>query len=581
MAAGLCFAVFNAWAQHEEGSLAGYYRPPFDTELLPSANFAETRVNHLHSGVDIKTGGAEGRKVYAAAEGYVCRIGIAPGGFGRVLYVNHPNGTTTVYAHLQKFTPAMEKYVTGERYRQKKHNIDLYLGPQTFPVNKGDLIGYSGNSGRSSGPHLHYELRDAATQRPLNLLVRGALDIKDDIPLTIVRLHYVEVDTVDNVPLNSKPRAIEVKKISANLFSPADTSAVELGPRGYFILEATDRKNGTANTMGIYRVDAAFDGEPLFGFSLDGFLYSDTRYVNSLCHYAMQRNSRNQMLRLALQANNRLPVYTKMQNRGLVSLSDDRPHLVNIKVTDDNGNISTMEIRVKKRSAQRTFYSTSDIAGRVADYTREFRSSLGGMTVTIPARALYESVFFKEAMDENLVLKGGGTASDRRYSPVYTIHDNAIPLHKAMTISIKPEGLPESLYSKACLAVVSNDGTYSYAGGKYENGSVTGTSTLFGRYCVVADNIAPVATPSFADGADLKGRSSISFTVKDNFSGIASFNATIDGVWIILEQNTMKNTITHYFDPDKVAYTGGKHELSLTVTDNKGNSTVVKRSFIR
>lgn len=573
----LPFITWGAGAQVGIKSLEGYFRNPLDGVLIPSANYAETRPNHFHSGIDIKTGGVEGKQLYAAADGYISRIGIVPGGFGRVLYINHPNGTTSVYAHMQRFTAAIEKYVTAERYRQKKHNVDIYLDTQTFPVKKGDPIGLSGNSGRSGGPHLHYEIRDAATQDPINPITRGAVIMKDNIPPTIVRLHYIEVDTINGVPLNSKPRTIGVTKISPTRYTLKDTLTV--GPRGYFVLEATDRKNDTQNTMGIYSVNVLMDGEPLFGFALDRYSFTDTRYVNSLSHYAMQKGSRNEMLRLALQENNRLPVFSKMKNRGLVQIDDSDRHTIMIEVADDSGNVTTLDFSVRKRETDRRFYSQSDAEGTKLDCLKPFTITADGLTVTIPERALYESVFFTHGIESPPALKN---ASVPRFSPVYRIYNASVPLHKAITISIESPELPARLREKACLGIISTDGTnISSAGGVYENGRVTGNSSVFGRFCVVADTVPPTIAPNFANGQDLRAKKTITFTIKDNFSGIDSFVATIDGQWIIFEQNVMNNTVTHHFDPSKIAYNGGKHNLVITVTDNKGNISTVKRDFIK
>lgn len=569
-------------AQVGTQSLESYFRPPMDGVLIPSANFAETRSNHFHSGVDIKTGGVEGKPLYAAAGGYISRVNIAPGGFGKTIYINHPNGTTTVYAHMQRFTPTVEKYVKEQRYRKKKHAIDLYLTAETFPVAQGELIGYAGNSGSSAGPHLHYEVRDAATQEPINPVTFGVVKFKDDIAPTIVRLHYIEVDTVGIVPLNSAPRAIEVAKGAGNTYTLRDTSALTVGPRGYFVLEATDRKNDTQNTMGIYKVAATMDGEPLFGFALDRYNYSDTRYVNSLCHFTMQKGARNEFLRLALQTNNRLPVYTKMKNRGLVMPGDAERHPVSIEVYDDAGNMAVLNFTVRRRAGERTFHTESDTGGIAADCRKVFNATLDGLRVTIPEGALYESVFFRHRREEAPVIKGGNTAAFPPYSPVYTIHDAGTPLHRAFTVSIDVPGLPAELRPKACLGIVAADGAnISHMGGAWKDGSVEGNVTLFGRYCVVADVTPPTVTPNFANGQDLRGKQTVSFTLKDDFSGIASFDATIDGQWIIFESNASRTIITHTFDPEKVAYNGNKHTIEITVTDNKGNRTDLKREFIR
>jgi hypothetical protein len=553
--------------------VAQYYRPPMTGTLLPSANFAETRPNHLHSGVDIKTGGAEGKPLYAAAGGYISRIGIAPRGFGRTIYINHPNGTTTVYAHMQRFTPAIERHVRAERYRQKKHAIDIYPAPDKFPVGQGELIGYSGNSGSSAGPHLHYELRDAATQHPLNPVREGIVDFKDDIAPTIVRLYYVTVDTVGIVPVCSAPRSVEVVRSVGNTYTLRDTAALAIPARcAYFVLEATDRKNDTGNTMGIYRVAATVDGQALFGFALDRFGFGDTKYVNSLCHYQLQRNSRNQMLRLALQAGNRLPVFTKMRDRGALVLDDDARHSVTIEVEDDAGNKSLLTFGVRRRAGGTT---PTAPRGEPVDATRDHTASLDGAGVTIPAGALYDNVFLTTSRGPSTDLKGR-----RSYSDVYGVGDPAVPLHKAIAVSIAADSLPADLRAKACLGLVTADGAgLTYAGGRYNEGRVEGTSSVFGRFAITADTAPPTISLNFAEGADLRGRDRVTITLRDDFSGLGSYSATVDGEWMILEQQGA--TFTHVFDPEKIPYTNTRHTMQITATDNKGNTRTLTREFIR
>ncbi|MCL2693257.1 MAG: M23 family metallopeptidase [Rikenellaceae bacterium] len=571
--------VTTLHAQVGTQSLEGYYRPPMDGVLLPSGNFGEVRSGRFHAGVDIKTGGVEGWPVYATAAGYVSRISVAPGGFGKAIYINHPNGTTTVYAHLQRFTPTIERHVTEQRYRLKRHAVELYPDAQTFPVAKGDLIGYSGNTGASAGPHLHYEVRDAATQEPLNLIARGALTLRDNIAPTIVRLHYIEVDTVGIVPLKSAPRAIEVVRTAGNRYTLRDREELALPPRGYFVIEVTDRKNDSQNTMGIYRVAMTKDDEPLFGFAIDRFAFSATRYAQSMHHFEMQRSARNQFVRLALQTNNRLPVYTKMRNRGLVTpAADERRHRVEIEVWDDAGNVSTLDFFVRRAEGSVRFYTDADTEGTPVDCRRRFSATLDGLRVTIPEGALYESIFLRHERDDEPDLRSTMTL----YSSVYTLHDARTPLHSAINISIPVPNLPQELRSKACLGIVSADGaTISYMGGAWNNGTVAGDVSMFGRYCVVVDSTPPTVTPSFVNGADLRGRRSVTFAINDDFSGIASYEATINGEWIALDANSGRTTLTHHFDNDRIAYNGGRHTLRLTVTDNRGNATTVTREFIR
>lgn len=541
-----------------------YYRSPVDFVILSSGNFAETRPNHFHSGVDVKTGGVEGKPLYAAASGYISRVNIAPRGFGHTIYIAHPNGTTTVYAHMKSFMPAVAAHVRNEQYRLQKHAIDLYFGPEKFPVSQGEQIGLSGNSGSSGGPHLHYEVRDAA-QRPMNPIKIGAIKTTDNLPPTIVRLHYVAIDSAGIVPIALKPCAIEVVRGVGSNYTIKDT--LEIAPNGYFVIEATDRKNGTQNTMGIYRAALSIDGKPHFEFALDKFAFSETRYVNSLCYYPLQRGARNQFLRLARQAGNKLPIYKG--TNGAIRLPGDVPHTMEILLEDDSEN--TAILKFVTRSVDTGGMPVPE--GVAVDHTRAFTTRIDGMGVTIPAGALYDNILLS-------VSRVPATLAGRHFSPAYSIGSPDVPLHRAMTVALRADTMPAALRPKACLGLVTADGKgFTYAGGKLENGWVVGSSSVFGRFVVAADDVAPTIVPSFAEGADLTSRTSVAFTIGDNFSGVASFEGNIDGQWIIFEQQG--RTITHHFDPAKITYNGGQHTLRLTVRDAKGNAATISRGFKR
>lgn len=555
----------------------GYYRQPLDGNLLLSANFAEARTDHFHSGIDIKTGGVEGKPLYAAADGYIARIGALPTGFGRVLYINHPNNTTTVYAHMQKFTPEVEAYVKSERYRLRRHRVDLNPAITKFPVKKGQLIGYSGNSGSSGGPHLHFEIRDTPSQRILNVPALQVYNIKDDIAPTIAKLYYIETENINGIPVDHKPKPIEVTHISGGEYKIAGTSAIEVGKNGYFVIEATDRKNDTHNTMGIYNVDMRIDNEAVFSFKLDSYLFTEQRYVNSQTHYSMQKGMRNEFIRLAVQPNNKLPIYSGVKNSGLLSLNDPDEHLVEISVMDDNRNKSYVSFKVKRRNGEAPKIPESATEGTPLNCKQQFTNNKDGLAVSIPANSLYESIFYTQAITGNPERSPQGR---RLYTPIYSVHTEDVPLHMAMTISLDVPEAPAGIIPKLCIARVSADGnTYSYVGGKYSNGKITVSTRNFGRYCVMADNQGPTITPSFSDGANLSDKDAISFTLADDFSGVSYFTANIDGKWIPFEQQG--RVITHYFDPEHIKYNGDKHNLTISATDNTGNTSTITRTFIR
>lgn len=554
-----------------------YYGHPLDGRILLSANFAEARTDHFHSGIDVKTGGVEGIPLYAAADGYIVRIGALPTGFGRALYINHPNNTTTVYAHMQKFIPKIEAYVKSERYRLRQHRVDLNPPADKFPVKKGQLIGYSGNSGSSQGPHLHFEIRETPSQRILNVPALRVYDIDDNLPPMIVKLYYIEADTVNGIPVNYPAKALEVSKVADGEYKLASGAPVEVGRSGYFVLEATDRKNDSHNTMGIYGVTMSVDGNTVFSFRMDSYLFAEQRYVNSMTHYGMQKGMRNEFLRLAVQENNKLPAYSGVKDRGALCLKDHNVHNVVIVAEDDNGNASSLAFDVKCREGNKPPVDLQIADCEALDCKKSFSHNRDGLSVSIPANSLYESEFYSQSV---AFTRERSPQGRRLYTPVYRIHREDVPLHTAITVSMDVSDVPTGLLSKLCLARVSADGnTYSYAGGKYSNGRVTATVRNFGKYCVVADNKGPDITPSFSDGADLGGKQSLSFTLKDDFAGVASFTATIDGNWIPFEQQG--GVITHYFDPSRIEYKGGRHEITVTATDNKGNTSTIKRTFMR
>ena len=546
------------------------YRFPLDVPPLLSANFAEMRTNHFHSGIDIKTGGTVGHNVYSVADGYISRISIAPSGYGRALYIAHPDGTTSVYGHLQSFMPDVEKYLKEQRYSQRKNNITLFFTPEQFPVKKGDKVALSGNSGYSLGPHLHFEIRRTSDARTMNPLSRGLVSVRDDIPPRIAALYYVHVDTVAGVPLHAAPRKISLVA-NGNDYSVA--SPVAVFGSGYFIIETTDRKNDVNNTFGVYRVTLSVDGTAAVVFEKDEFLFSNTRYCNASVDFASQRSSRNEHIMLALRQNNLNPMYKHVASRGIVGAAQGQSCKVDILVEDDCGNTAALSFDIVGTASSD---APERPAGRRAFCDTKFTHAADGAFVSIPAGALYEPIFYNQkTVSPVLSQRGDGVVP---LSEIHSIGNRDIPLHKPFSVAITAD-VPAELQSRARLAAVSDKGTLSHAGGRYKDGRVEGTLSSFGVYCVVADTVAPVVKPSFGEGETLSGKKSVSFAMSDNFSGIASFQCEVDGQWAILEQNVIRGTATLVLDTERMK-PGKQHSLCFTAVDGAGNKTVLRRSFV-
>lgn len=561
-------------ARAQELNPDDYIFPVQNVAGLFSSNFGEMRPNHFHSGVDIKTDGVTGKSVIAVADGYICRIAVTPGGYGRAIYIAHPNGTTSVYGHLSVFRSDIEKYVHEERYRTRQNSINLYPSPDKFPLKQGDEFAKSGNTGASSGPHLHFEIRDSRTQRTLNTISSGVIRSRDQIPPLLVKLHYVEVDTVGGVPVHATPRAIELAAKAPGQYVLKQDAPLPVGNRGYFILEATDRKDGVSNTFGVWRVSETVDNEKIFELRIDGFAFDETRYCNAVACYPMQVGSRNELIRLTQMDGCIDAFYPVMKNRALLTPAEGQVQQVRIEAEDDSGNISTLEFTIVGQSSDKNFRASCDSSLPVIDNRSPFYRDEYQCSVEIPAGTFYEPIFYRSSS------RPSGSVSVNTvsiHSPVFSILDSTLPLHKAAKITIQAM-LPPDLQPHASLGFVRNN-RVSFAGGKYKDGAVSVNTRTLGEFCVVVDTVPPKITPQFNADEPIKSRS-ISFKWSDNYSGLGSYTATIDGKWVLLDRNPMNGTITHTFDDSRTPK-GESYLFKLTVTDNCGNKTVWEKRISR
>ncbi|MBQ4279151.1 MAG: M23 family metallopeptidase [Rikenellaceae bacterium] len=555
---------------HTAAAQPGYYRQPMDHTPALSANFGEMRPGHFHSGIDLKTEGVTGKRVRAAADGYISRIAVQPGGYGRALYVTHPNGTTTVYGHLLDFADEVEQAVRDEQYRRRSFTVELFPDASQFPVRQGDVIARSGNSGSSGGPHLHFEVRETASQKPVNVLARGLLKVTDNIPPYVVKLHVIGVDTVQGVPVHTVRRTLGVQRTAAGTYRLADTTALRIGPATYFGVEVAERKNGVTNPMGTYRIQEKVDGQVVFELANDGFLFSQTRYVNAAALYAENLKTRNDVFRLVRLPNNKLPIYTAVRRKGIVTPADSSRHRVEIMAEDDSGNASVLAFTVRLGDAPRP-PEAPEGAVPVLWY-RDKTIEDGGMRVTLPANALYESILFTSQI---------GPRRPDSFSPVYRVHEKDVPLQGSYTLSLEAGDIEPRLRGKVLLAEVNDKGIAGAAGGRWTNGRVEGRLRSFGRYCIVADTVPPGIVPSFKSGADLSATATLSFTIGDNLSGIDRYEVLIDGQWALFEYDPKNRRITHRFAHSPVKATGGVHTIEATVTDGVGNVARYKGRFVR
>ena len=546
-------------------NVAGYY----------SANFGEMRPNHFHAGTDFKTDGVEGKPVVAVADGYVSRVSQSPTGYGLALYVTHPNGTTSVYGHLSRFRKDIADFVFSERHRLKQSRVDLYCQADQFPVKRGEEIARSGNTGSSQGPHLHFEIRDAKTQKTLNIISQGIITPKDDISPYIMKVHYVEVDTVRGVPCHSKLATYAVHKADANTYRTAQKSPIKVGRKGYFIVETSDRKNDVANTYGVYNMVAKLDGKAIFEYRNDGFPFDLSRYCNAVSHYPIQRRSRNEVMRAAMLQGGTKYFYPTLVNRGVVTTAEGEECKMEFVITDDCGNTSTLAFDIVGKSNDACFKGEVAEDAIIVEYNRDFAHKVDDvLSVVIAKGSLYESI----ALDierSDVAIKADSTI--KVLSPAYRIHDDNTPLQKSIGL-VFTQDVEERLQPYTVMASVSSGGYLYYSGGRYRHNRLTARTSSFGTFCLVADMTPPTIRPQFEDGQDCRGRDRIAFRLSDNFSGVSSYNVYIDGKWVAIDYARSRAWVNLKAE----GISGGKsHNIEIVVKDACGNTAKWQGTIVR
>lgn len=546
-----------------------YFRPPVDFKILLAGSFGELRKNHFHSGIDIRTEGVQGKPVYAVADGYVSRINISSTGFGKALYITHPNGYVSVYGHLKGFNIMIGAWVKAQQYKKESFVIDIPVDPGILKVKKGDLVAYSGNTGSSAGPHLHFELRDAATQNAIDPLFFG-FDVKDDIPPKILRVRIYPMDEKSKVNSSGKPLTFPVSGMGETC-QIISKDIIQVSGNIIFGIEAFDLMNDNTMKCGVHSIELHVDTTLYFSQSIDQFAFAETRYVNSLLDYPLLVQFNSLIQRSYVSPNNKLRIYGKMKNRGMVNFTDDKTHKVLYQVRDESGNTSRLAFWVKSdppafpehkptKSSTGTFFSCKSENHFVHDDIR----------LTLPPDALYDDLDFNYSVTPQV----HGT-----YSGLQHLQNEFTPIHSFCTLSIKPEGLPMKLTSKALIGIEESIGHFSSRGGTWENGWVTTQIREFGNYAILVDTIPPVIrTLNIVNNKNISHQSFLMVKISDALSGIKYYRGTLNGKWILMEYDAKSNSLTYFFD-EMIKH--GKNNFKLVVGDGVGNESVYTATLLR
>ena len=542
-----------------------YFRAPLDNRLFLAGTFGELRANHFHSGIDIKTGGVEGAPVYAIADGYISRIKVSAYGFGKAIYVTHPNGYVSVYGHLSKYNKTIGDHVRKEQYRRENFEIELFPKPEEFPVKKGDIIAYSGNSGSSGGPHLHFEIREGATEKPINPLLFG-YDVKDQVKPVITSIKIYPED--ESARINGAGKAIRyMVQGTGTEYKLENSPAIKLSGNISFAIQTFDKQNDTDNNNGTYDISLYIDSKEVYDFRVEKFAFDETRYVNSLLDYEEYMKNSVRLQRTKIDPGNKLDLYRNVQNKGVYLFNDTLTHNIRYEVTDVAGNKAILAFKVKSVKPQPSATlqaATSECRLPTADffYDRPNRFSTGSVYLDCPKGVFYTSFTFRYDSAKQLP----GT-----YSPVHKLHDPFTPVHDNMTLNIRPVNLPESLRNKALIVKIGKDGkSFSSAGGTWEGqGEVSTKIREFGDYAIAIDTVSPRIKAANAENfSNMAGKKYIKLIISDDLSGIASYKGMLNGKWILMDYDAKNDMLIYEIDDLLLP---GKNTLLVEVRDGKNN----------
>jgi hypothetical protein len=542
---------------------------PVKIPLFLSANFGELRIDHFHSGLDIKTQGVTGQEVVAAASGYVYRISVSPGGFGKALYLRHPSGYSTVYAHLDRFIPEIEEYVTGEQYEKKSYLVTLFPPKEKFRVSQGDLIAYSGNSGGSAGPHLHFEVRKSESEIPVNPLL-FEFGTGDNIVPVIEKLVIYPAERNTLINDGDKSRKFSVSGGHGNYFISPENEIRISGPAGFGI-KSYDLLNDSYNKCSAYKIELRIDSSTLFRYVMDDFSFSESRYINSHIDYEMYMKERTYIERTFLLPNDKLSVYENVVNRGIFNFSEDKIYHVEIEVTDIHNNRSVLAFKVQGQKPVANFEPVSAEADlNIMPYNNASKFRAENIYVAIPSGALYDTINFEYKKEKG---------PQEMLSEVHYIHNKFTPVHKAYTLAIKPYSIPVGKESKMLIIQMNDDFKKSALSSTITGGYVTAQALSFGMFYVGIDTVSPMIAPNgLSSGIDLTGKKEMRIRIFDELAGIKSYEPTIDGNWALFEYDQKNNVLIYRFDPKRIAK-GTIHNLTLKVSDNVDNVSYYNCDF--
>ena len=555
------FVVITSFQAFSQKYPQNYFRSPLDIPLVLSGTFGELRNNHFHSGIDIKTKQRNGLKVYAVADGYVSRIRVALWGYGKVIYVTHDNGYTSVYAHLSKFGKGIQEFVKSIQYKKEQYETgNIYLKPGEINVVKGQVIAYSGSTGGFVAPHLHYELRDSKTEHIINPLLFG-LKVKDTIKPRIRKLMAYTLDNTSRINQSDKNQVLAIKRVQDGEYV---TNRISASGRIGFGINVYDKLNNAHNKNGVYSIEMLVNDKRVYYHDVETFSFRESKYINLLIDYPHYYKFKNRVQKTHVVKGNDLSIYEDLIDKGAITIDDGMNYTVKIVATDISGNKSIIKVPVKGVSPNSIFKRPIDTTAYKIVATQFHKFEKDGITIAFPKNTLYEDVYLNFDVKDSIA----------------TIHEPSIPLDKKFTLTFDVTKYSEAERERMFIAKIVNKRYANYQNTKKKKDKFYTTTKTLGRYTLSSDSQTPkIYNLNFRNNQWITNKDQIRVYISDKGSGIKSYRATLDGEWILMEYDLKKKKLVYNFSDKKLV--GSKHSFKIVVSDNVGNTNTLSATFYK